>query len=161
MLQISVVNLVFTIVNLLVLVFIVWKFLLKPIRSIIEQRQMEAEEEIKNAEQIRQGADKLKEKYEQALEDIAEQKAEVLKNSRIQAAEDYDKIIAKANAESERIIREARNQAEEETIRKERQAKRDLADVVIDATNIIAGSHQDENVDRALYDEFIAKLGEK
>ena len=161
MLQISVVNLVFTIVNLLVLVFIVWKFLLKPIRSIIEQRQMEAEEEIKNAEQIRQGADKLKEKYEQALEDIAEQKAEVLKNSRIQAAEDYDKIIAKANAESEKIIREARNQAEEETIRKERQAKRDLADVVIDATNIIAGSHQDENVDRALYDEFIAKLGEK
>jgi len=161
MLQISLVNLICTVVNLLILVFVVWKFLLKPVRKVIAERQKEADEELKNAEMIRQGADSLKDKYQEAIDGIANERAEMLKETRVQAADEYEKIIAKANDESQKIIREARNQAEAETIRKERQAKRDLADVVIDATNIIAGSHQDENVDRALYDEFIAKLGEE
>ena len=46
------INLLFTVINLLVLVYLMKKFLFKPVREVMEKRQAEIEESYKKAEQV-------------------------------------------------------------------------------------------------------------
>ena len=68
------INLLFTVVNLLVLVCLMKKFLFKPVREVMEKRQAEIEESYKKAEQVNEDARHLKEKYEESLGNIEEER---------------------------------------------------------------------------------------
>lgn len=58
------INLVFTIINLLVLYFLMKKFLFKPVNNIIAQREEAIKKQFDDADEAQKKADDLKKQYE-------------------------------------------------------------------------------------------------
>lgn len=149
------INLLFTVINLLVLVYLMKKFLFKPVREVMEKRQAEIEESYKKAEQVNEDAKHLKEKYEESLGNIEEERKNTINKAKIDASKEYDEIVNNANKKADKIIAEAKIQAEKEAETKQREMQQQMAVLVAEAAYKIAASQDSEANDRKLFDQFI------
>ena len=143
------INMLFEIINLLIL-FIAFKFVLfKPVQKIIAQRQEEADKEYKEAEASKAEAEAKKTEYEESLRTIDDERKQVLSEARKSANEEYVKIVEDANVKARQINEEAKQNAQNQ--------KEQIADMVVDATSKIVAGKTDN---KALYDEFLNKAGD-
>ena len=69
--------------------------------------------------------------------------------------------IPKADPNRDKILEDARKDADVEQQRRRQQTQEEIADLVMTATAKLVASKQNAEADRALYDQFIAKTGEK
>lgn len=69
MIQLNI-NLLFTIINLLVLYFLMKRFLIGPIMRVMDQRQTMIEEGLENARNSQKEAEELKVKYDENLQHV-------------------------------------------------------------------------------------------
>lgn len=154
------INLVFTIINLLILYFIIAKFLFKPIKNILAQRQAEIDKQYADAKAAENQAMELKQQYELSVKRVEAEQTEALNEARSKAGEEYDRIVAGAHAEAEQIVGNAKEAARQEQEKSIRQAKEQIADLVVEAASKVVASGQGSAADRELYNKFLAKTGE-
>jgi len=160
MLKIELWNIIFTVINVLLLLLIVRIFLIKPIRKIIAKRQEEADEQFEAAALKQSEADELKNRYETALMDTEAEKKQILIDTRKTANDEYRRIIKDANEEAKGIRDTAVTEAKEEKTEILNSAKKEIADMVVDAVSkVVSGDSTDANA--AIYDTFLEKAGDK
>jgi F-type H+-transporting ATPase subunit b len=155
------INLVFTIINLLIIYFIVAKFLFKPIKNILAKRQEEIDKQYADAKTTTDKANELKTQYENSMKGIESEKAAAINEARTKADAEYDRIVAGAHAEADKLVDNAKKLAKVEQEKSIRQAKEQIADLVIEATERVVASGQGSDADRELYNQFLAKTGEQ
>ena len=78
MLQLDVWNVLFTVINLLILFVLMRIFLYKPVQKIIAARQAEADKQFDEAAAKQSEAEELKTKYEAVLSDAENEKKKVV-----------------------------------------------------------------------------------
>lgn len=154
------INLVFTLINLLILYVIIRRFLLRPVKNIIAARQAEIDKQYADAQTAQDDAEAMKKQYEETLGNVVGETEELLNEARGKANDEYERIIADARTEAEQIKANAEKTAKMERDKYMQQAKEQVADLVVAATAKIVASKQNEEADRALYNQFIAKTGE-
>ena len=66
------INLLFTVINVLILLFVVWRFLLKPVHRILDQRREEVEKEYLDAQQAKEQAE-TERRIQEEVERLKEQ----------------------------------------------------------------------------------------
>ena len=71
-------NVLFTIINLLILYFGLRKFLIKPVTNVMEQRRQMIEGQMADAKKTTEQANELKSQYEDALKQAVEHAASVI-----------------------------------------------------------------------------------
>jgi F-type H+-transporting ATPase subunit b len=153
------INLVFTIINILILYFIVHKFLFKPVIKILDARKAEIDKQYADAKNTQDEADKAKKQYEDTLSEIDGRKTAILTETRAQASEEYDRILNEAKTEADKIVDDARKDAAAEKQKRVQEAREQIADLVVEATAKVSGSKQSAETDRELYNQFIARAG--
>ena len=138
------INLLFTVINMLVLFGALWLVLFKPVRKILDERQAEADREYDEAKSKQEEAESLKQEYEDNLKKIEQEKSETLANARkkAQAKEITDRAVVEGENEKKKLIKSAEGQ---------------IADLVVEAAGKVAGSASGAEFDRSLYDDFLAK----
>ena len=94
------INLVFTIINLIVLYLLMKKFLFGPILNVMEQRKNMIDQQFASAKDTEEQAYELKGKYEDALKSAKDESMRI-----VNAAKDEAKVQA------ERIVKDANTQA--------------------------------------------------
>ena len=155
MLTISLFNILFTVINLLILLFFVKKFLFDKIDAIIQKRQQEVDEATEAADKAAQEARAAKKEYEKKIELADEEKEQILSDIKKLGYEEYEKIVLDARKTGDRIVKEAKASARAEA-EKERELHADeLKDMVIDAAAKIAATKHSSEDDSMLYDKFI------
>lgn len=154
-------NVVWTIINLLIIYGIARIFLFKPVKKVLAERQAEIDKQYADAREAQEAAGKLKTEYEESLSQAAAEKTEIITEARRRAGGEYEKIVADANAQAEKIIADARKAADKEQERRLQQAREQVADLVVAATAKLVAVKQNTEADRELYNQFIAKTGEK
>ena len=149
MLQLDVWNVLFTIINLLILFVLMRIFLYKPVQKIIAKRQEEADRQFGEAAAKQSEAEELKTKYQAVLSDAENEKKKVVSEARKTADEEYQRIVADAHKTASQI--------KEQILKK---AEKEIADMVVDAAaKVVASNSKDTNA--ALYDTFLNKAGDK
>ncbi len=161
MLTTSIVNIVCTIINLLLLYLIAKKFLFDRIDAIFKQRQEEIDEATKAADIATKEALATKKEYEDKIELAAEEKEQILADIKKQGYDEYDRIVNDAKKKGEQIIVEAKHNAEVENERAKEVYAAQLTDMVIDAASKIAATKHSTQDDMELYDKFISEAGAK
>lgn len=151
------INLLFTVINLGVIFFVIWKFLFKPVKKIIAKRQEEVESQYAKAEEAKALADEEKAKYEEAVSKAEEEKNSIIKEGRAQAGAERDKIIADAKNEASGIVETAKKDAEEARKRIMLKGAEELTELVSQAAGKIAQTKEDPEADSRLFDDFISK----
>ncbi len=153
-------NLLFTVINLLILFVLLKLFLFKPVNKIIEQRQKEIDDRLNEADAQKTEAIALKDQYESSMQTLEKEKATQWADACKAATEEYDRIVADAQGQASEIITEAKAEAETEKAKILRQAESDITDMLIAATSKVAAAQAGAESDRRLYDEFLTKAGD-
>ena len=139
------INLVFTIINLLVLYLLMKKFLFGPIIKVMDVRKAMIDQQFAGAKEQEDQAKALKEQYEGALKS---------------AREEADKTVEDTQAKVSAMLAKAQEDINTERENAMRQMKDDVASLAMEAAGKIIGKNSGADQDLSLDDQFIEKAGD-
>jgi F-type H+-transporting ATPase subunit b len=108
------VTFIITIVNIVILFFILRAILFKPVNKFIDERAKKVQDTRDQAEKDRIQARALREQYEAQLKKAEEDGAEIIRVARETAKEEAARIVAEGKANVENYLEKARRQLEAE-----------------------------------------------
>ena len=160
MLKFDIVNFVCVVVNLLVLYFLMKKFVFGRVTKIIDAIQALLEEKKASVAKAQEEADRLKKEYQKSLENANETSVQIVKEAKSRARAEYNKIMARAAADAE-----AMKAGAEKAIATEREKQMDelhvqIMDLAVEAAGRIMAEKSSPETDKALYDAFIKEAGD-
>ena len=109
-------NLVWTIINLVVLYLLLKHFLIGPVMNIMDKRKQMIDDGFKNAEAAQADANRLKQEYEAALSGAKQESVQLIEDARKSAKAEYDRIVNEAGEKADTMIESAK-----ENVRVERE----------------------------------------
>lgn len=154
-------NIVYTVINLLILYVVFRLFLFKRVDAVLQKRREEIEQATAEAVKKEKEAENFKESYAKKLQDVGKECDEMVAKSKKDGYDEYDRIINDAKEKAEQIIIEAKHNAQIEAQREKDAYVSELTDLVVHAANKIAVSKHDEETDKELYNKFIFEAIEK
>lgn len=161
MLEFHLSTIIFTIVNLLVLFFILKKLLFGRINAVLEQRAALVKNEIASAEDSNRQAEKLKVQYESKLTDARHEAAKIVADAQNRAQRVYEGKMTEAEADAKRLRSEAEAQIASERETMLQGARNEVASLALLVAAKVAQRSMDDAADRALVDTFLSEVGEK
>lgn len=161
MLSLNLSSIIFTVINLLVLVYFVHRFLFKPVRAALKARQDELDTSYREAEEANTKARDLKQQYEDSMAKIDTKRQEKLEAVRLQASSEYDEIIGNAREKADKIIAEAKIEAQRQAEQKQHEMEEEVAMLVAKAAYKIAASKDSVENNQKLYDTFLEDAEKK
>lgn len=160
MLNVSPLNLLFTVLNLLVLFVLMKKFLYKPVLGVIEKRKELINSQFKQAEEAKAEAKDLKEQYENYLSDAKGQGEKIVKEAKVQAQMESDKILEAADQKAKQMVEDAKKAGAQEREKVMKETETEIAKLAVLAATKIVSQASTEKSDDAIYNEFLKKAGE-
>lgn len=155
------VNLLFTIINLIILFVAMRIFLFKPVQKIIAERQAEADRQFKEAADRQAEAESTRIRYEQSLAEVDEKKKVILEEAKESANQEYHKILKDAKEAAAEVRREAMVEAEGQKAQILKKTEQEIAELIVDAAQKMIGEKTGAEVDHALYNKFLDKAGDE
>ena len=154
------INLLFTIINLLVLYLLMKKFLFGPVNAILKKRKNLLDQKFADASLTEKNALKMKDEYEAALKSAQNESEQIVADAKVRARTEYDKIVKETEAESGKILEKAQKNIELERSRALRKMETQIAELAIAAATKIVGEKSTVEINQKLYDHFLAEAGE-
>ncbi len=151
-------DVIYTIINIVLLVVLLRIFLWKPVLGIIEKRQKAIQDDLDQAARTNEEARALKAEYEASLTGARQESANLVAQAKDRAGEQYNAIVAQAHADAEAIREKAKADAQSEREQVLAQAKGEVADLALLAAARLLGS-VDEEADRRILDDWLAEMG--
>ena len=153
-------NLLFNIINLLVLCLLLKKFLIKPVLNVMQKREDIINEGLENAKQSQAKADALKEEYDTKLASAQNEAKEIIETSKKNANILYNNTVSQANLDAQRIIEDAHKTAKLEQDKAINDAKAQIAELACDIATKVAIDSSNDADNKSAYDRFIREAGD-
>ena len=159
MISISAANVIFNMINIIVLFVFFRVFLFKPVNNIMESRKEVILDSLKDADNKKTEAYKLKSDYETELKQAGNQAGSIIKEARERAEVEYNKILQEARQESVKVLEEANRVIELERKKSMESAQAEIAGIAMLAAAKVIGKNVDDNSNRQLLDDFLKEVG--
>lgn len=154
------INLIFTIANLIILYFLLRKFLINPVRNVMEARKQLIENSLKEAADTKEAAYQLKDNYEQQLAGAKEDATKIITKAQDEATAEYNKKMQEAVKDAAKIKKDAAEAMEVEAAAAKREMQAEVAGLAMAAAMKVIGDSNTEIQNKALYDTFLQEVGE-
>ena len=149
---------ILTILNLFIQMFLMKKFLFKPIRRVLEERQKRADQNIRAAEQEKAEAEAVKAEYTKNMEQARAEAASILERAKQDASQQADALLASARTEAQSLKTKAENDIRQEKKRVLNEAKDEIGGLAMDIAGRVIEREVHEADHRALIDDFLQKV---
>jgi F-type H+-transporting ATPase subunit b len=158
--SIHVPDIIWAIINFLILVVVLNKFLYKPVTKMLDDRKNEISNNLEHAEKSKQDAEKIKEEYALHLQNAKSEAQEIIARANKMGEETKNEIVNQAKAEAEKVSAKA-----QEEIRLEKaKALAELRDEVASLAVLAAGKILAKNIDikdhEKMVKDFVKEVGE-
>ncbi|MEI6157583.1 MAG: F0F1 ATP synthase subunit B [Atribacterota bacterium] len=155
-------SIIFQIINFVVLVMLLFRFLFKPVVKALDNRSQHIQDELSSIEKAQQEADETKKKYEEESKMIHQKYQEMVETANQEAAKIKSGIIDEAYREGEKIKQTHEEKARSEIQKIFSSLKTDIIDISTEMaskilSHSITPSIQDEIIDKML-DEAIIRI---
>ena len=110
----SLTEFIFYLVNFLILVGVLGKFLYKPFLNLMETRKQSIVDALDNAEAVNRRADEKMANYDRKIAKLEAEGREIIKEPKIKAEEQANEIIEQANQRASQIMNRAEKEIERE-----------------------------------------------
>ncbi len=144
------------IVHFLLLVFLLHRFVYRPVLNLLAEGRQRIEEGLKAAELAREEAARQRAELEKQLEEERRKAQERVAAATRQAEQLREQILAEARAEAERILAEARERAQQERERMLQDARRQIAELSLLVAQKVVGESLDEQKQHQIIQRFLA-----
>jgi len=139
MLQIDPLRILFQAINFLVLVFLLYRLLFRPVMAAVRERSARTQALIKSAEQEREEAMGLRRELEERRRSVEIEADDVVSQARHRAEEEHRAILEAAREEAQQLIADARAQAQRERQQTLSQQYEAMLDVMLDVSGRLIG----------------------
>ena len=153
-------TLIAQLLNLFLQVYLIKRFLFKPINNILQKRKEMADAEIKDAEQAKTEALAMKESYEKDMAEAKEKAGEILTTAEKTAGARSEEIIREASRQAAAIKEKAEKDIEAEKKKAARELKDDIGGMAVDLAGKVIERELNEQDHEKLIDDFIRNVGE-
>ncbi len=159
--ELNISQLIAQIVNFLILVFLLQKFLWKRFVAILEERRAKISTEFASIEAAKKEVADLKVQYETSLAKIEETSRQKIQDAIQSGQKMAEEIRQKARAESEKIISDAKQDIQQEVIKVKEELKRSVIDLTLQATERMIQEKLNPQSDKNLVENFLRELETK
>lgn len=156
--EISLVKIIITIINFIILVLILKHFLWAKIEMVISLRQQEINESITKAENFVKESENLKIENEKVLGMTKVQSRKITKEKKLQADKMYDEIVEAAKFEADVIKLNAQNEIEMEFEKAKFEIKKQVVDLSLSVSKKVLEKEIDEKTHNDLINNFIDEV---
>ena len=146
--------------NLVILFLIVKKFLFKPVKKVLAQRQDLMDAQYSAAQEAQAQALADKDAWEHKMQSAKAEADAIMKDAASKAQIRGDRIVSDAREKADGIIRQAQTAAELERKKAEDGIKKEIVDVSAALTEKMLGREINAQDHREMIDSFIEGLGE-
>ena len=154
-------DMVWRIVNFLILVAILWKLLADKIKTYFSDRRIEIAEMIDTADKARTEAEKQFADYQSRLKNIDSDVQEIRDAIMGELEGEKQRIIEEGKVVAERIIEQAKWSAEQEIVKAKNSLRNQVVDMAGDmASGLVTNSMTPEDQKR-LIEEYLDKVGKE
>ncbi|CAM3408700.1 F0F1 ATP synthase subunit B [Hydrogenibacillus schlegelii] len=152
-------TMLFTLATFLVLLYLLSRYALKPLLSVMEKREKRIHDLIAGAEADRRAAEEKLREAEARLAEARSEAEAILARARHMAEKEAEALLAQANEESVRLREEARRAIEEERARAVAALRREVADLSVLIAGRILEQSVDEAAERAYAERVLEEVG--
>jgi F-type H+-transporting ATPase subunit b len=152
-------NIIFNIINIMVLYVLMKKFLFGPIIEIMEKRSKAIADSISDAEEKSSAAQELKLKYEDILKDAEVMADRIVKEAKQSALKVQEKQIEETKAEIAKMMEDANKSIELERQKSMQNIQSEIAGIAMTAAAKILQKNIDESANTQIMNDFFAQAG--
>jgi len=147
-------SLLFIIGNIVILYLIMKRFFFEKIRNFMQKRENDIVQSYENAEKVNSEANKIKELYNEQIENIENERKEIIKAAKIKADAQAKDIINEAEAKVLLMIKPA----EEEITRQQKNSIEAMKQEIVDLAIIAAEKIIEKQLNYAEQQLIITKI---
>ncbi|MGN0711180.1 MAG: F0F1 ATP synthase subunit B [Anaerovoracaceae bacterium] len=158
-LGISLHEIIFAVINFLILVGVLAKFLYNPYLNMLDARKQSIKDSFDHAEDTNRLADEKLDQYNKRIADIENESREIIKNAKIKAEAQASDIIAEANQKAAAIKLKAEKEVERQKALAFAEMKEQVAAIALLAAESILEKEVSQEADEHLIDNIIEQVG--
>lgn len=158
-LGISLTEFVFYLINFLILVGVLTKFLYKPFLNVLDKRKQTIQDALENAEMVNRRADEKMEAYSRRIANVEEEGREIIREAKVRADAQAAEIINEANEKASKMIASAEKQIELEKQKAVEDMKQQIASLALLAAEKIVERDITQFGHEQIVDEIIEQTG--
>ena len=151
-------EIIFVIINFLILAGVLGKFLYQPFLGALEARKQRIKETYDKAEIASRRADAKMAKYERRIANAEDEVRDILRDGKKQADQQAEEIIEEANRKAADIVKRAEEAAALEKAKAMDELREEIACMVIMAAEQVVGREVEREGHMAIIDEVIDKV---
>lgn len=146
--------------NLFIQVYLIKRFLFKPINNMLEKRRALADEQIRAAEKAREEADAIKTEYESNMLEARTKANEILQSAKESASVQSEEMIREATKAAAAIKEKAEKDIAQEKKKAINEVKSEIGSMAMEIAGKVIEREINEKDHTKLIDEFITNVGE-
>ena len=146
--------------NLFIQMYLIKRFLFKPINNILEKRKAAADAEIQDAVKAKEEAEAMKADYEQNMLEAKTKANEILTTAQKTATVQSEEIIREASKQAASIKAKAESDIAQEKRKAVNEIKDEIGSMAVEIAGKVIEREISEEDHEKLIDEFIASVGE-
>ena len=146
--------------NLFLQVYLIKRFLFKPINAMLEKRRAMADAEIQDAVKAKEEAIAMKSEYEQNMLEAKNKANEIVTNAQKTAAIQSEEILKEASQQAAAMKAKAESDIAQEKRKAVNEVKNEIGGMAMEIAGKVIEREINEEDHAKLIDEFIANVGE-
>lgn len=150
----------FILLNTLAIFLVARKYLIGPVRKLIEARQKEIDDMYENAGNAREEAMAMKEEYLKKLNDAQMTSDKIVKDAVARGQKREEEIVEKAKNEAGQILQKAQDDIQLEKKKAVNEAKNEISDMALEIAGKVVGRQLSAADKAEMIDHFIDELGD-
>jgi F-type H+-transporting ATPase subunit b len=144
-------------VNFGIVLFVLWRFVFKPVAKGLAERTNKIEQSLKDAQQITEDKQTFESWKTAEMSKVRQEAAGIITQAKQEAEGVKASILDQAKAEQSRIVQQAQAQLENEKQKALNEIKGQIADMVVSASETILREKLDDKKDKQLIEQALQK----
>jgi F-type H+-transporting ATPase subunit b len=153
--QVDVWKLAFQVINFLILLYLLNRFLFKPVLARLDERSSKISKGLEDAETA--DRELARAEREAAVSEARKEASNLIANANKIATDTRNEILAEARAQAEKVTERARQEIVAEKDRAMAELRAEVANLALDAAGKLVRSEMDGPTQRRLVEEFLAE----
>ncbi len=146
--------------NLFLQVYLIKRFLFKPINAMLEKRRAMADAEVQDAVKAKEEAIAMKSEYEQNMLEAKNKANEIVTNAQKTAAIQSEEMLREASQQAAAMKAKAERDIAQEKRKAVNEVKNEIGGMAMEIAGKVIEREINEEDHAKLIDEFIANVGE-
>ena len=155
---VDVLKLAFQIINFLLILYLLNRFLFKRVLALLDERQERISKGLEDAEAAARDRELARAERETALDEARKEAQTMIARATKIAEESRKEIVAAARAEAEKVAAKATEEITAEKQRAIAELRSQVADLALDAAGRLVRSEMNASTQRRLVEEFLAEV---